>query len=314
MADRPPADREANLDRLREQAARQTPRLEPIAGYYGRPVLKPAVWTWEIPLYLFIGGAAGVCAVIAWVAQLFGEVAIAGDARIVAAAGGVLSPLLLISDLGRPARFLNMLRIFKPQSPMSVGAWTLAVFAMAALGSLAGHRTPELDGTAVITLMDAMTGLSGLLLATYPGVLIGATAIPVWSHHVRVLPWHFAASSLGAAASVLELMGHRTPAMNAIGISAAALVTAIAARFEFRKDRVSLPLVSGTSGLMTRLGDALCGPLPLVLRLASGAVPAARLPGAIMAIVGSLLTRFGWIAAGRRSVQDPQLVLDGGAR
>ena len=185
---------------------------------------------------------------------------------------------------------------------------------MAALGSLAGHRTPELDGTAVITLMDAITGLSGLLLATYPGVLIGATAIPVWSHHVRVLPWHFAASSLGAAASVLELMGHRTPAMNAIGISAAALVTAIAARFEFRKDRVSLPLVSGTSGLMTRLGDALCGPLPLVLRLASGAVPAARLPGAIMAIVGSLLTRFGWIAAGRRSVQDPQLVLDGGAR
>jgi formate-dependent nitrite reductase membrane component NrfD len=314
MADRSPADREANLDRLREDAARQSSPLRPIAGYYGRPVLKPAVWTWEVPIYLFIGGAAGVSAVIAWVANLTGDGAIAADARIFAAAGAGVSPLLLISDLGRPARFLYMLRIFKPQSPMSVGAWTIVLFTMAIFGSLIGHWTPELAGSPVIALVDATAALSGLLLATYPGVLIGATAIPVWSRYVRVLPWHFAASSLGAAASLLELAGHRSPALNTIAMSGAAFVTAVALQFEFRKDRVTLPLVTGTSGLMTRLGDALSGPIPLVLRLISGAVPAARLTGAIMAVVGSLLTRFGWIAAGRRSVQDPQLVLDGGAR
>jgi hypothetical protein len=310
MADRPSAEREAALERLREQAARRTPALEPIAGYYGRPVLKPPVWTWEIPTYLFVGGAAGVSAVLAWVAGFFANDAIAADARTVAAVGAALSPVLLILDLGRPARFLYMLRIFKPQSPMSVGAWTVAVFSMSVLGAFAGHRWPGVAGTPVLTLLDTIAALSGLLIATYPGVLIAVTAIPVWAHHARMLPWHFAASSLGTSVSVLELAGHRGSALNAIGIAAAACVTGIAAWIEFRRDRLSLPLVSGTSGRLTRLGDLLSGPLPLAMRLISGVVPAARVPGAIMAAVGSLLTRFGWILAGRRSVLDPRLVLD----
>jgi formate-dependent nitrite reductase membrane component NrfD len=310
MPDRERAGREANLDRLREQAARATTPLAPVAGYYGRPVLKAPVWTWEVPAYLFIGGAAGGIAVIGWIAGLFGETALAGHARIVAAAGALFSPLLLISDLGRPTRFLNMLRVFKPQSPMSVGAWALALFTVATFGSFAAHRSFDLGGTPTVALLDAIAAFSGLLLATYPGVLIGATAIPVWARHSRVLPWHFAASSLGAAASILEVLGHRNASLNTIGLVAAALVTAIAIRFELRKDRVSAPLTSGASGLLTRVGDALSGPIPLVLRALGGAVPAARLAGSIMAIVGSLLTRFGWIAAGHRSARDPRLVLD----
>jgi hypothetical protein len=313
MADRGPAGREANLDRLRADAARAKAPLEPIAGYYGRPVLKPPVWTWEVPAYLFVGGAAGGIAVIGWVAGFVGEGALASDARIIAAAGALFSPLLLISDLGRPARFLNMLRVFKRQSPMSVGAWVLAFFTLATFGSLAAHRSLDAGGTPAVALLDAVAAFSGLLLATYPGVLIGATAIPVWARHARVLPWHFAASSLGAAASILEVSGHRHDALNTIGIAAAALVTVIAVRFELTKDRVSAPLTSGGSGLLTRLGDALSGPIPLVLRAVSSVVPAARPAGSIMAIVGSLLTRFGWIAAGHRSARDPRLVLDGGA-
>src|SRR5262245_15350310 len=114
--DRPPVDREAQLDRLREDAAQRGAALEPVAGYYGRPLLKPASWTWEVPAYLFIGGAAGICAVITMVATFWSNPGLARDARHLAAAGAALSPLLLISDLGRPGRFLNMLRVFKPQS------------------------------------------------------------------------------------------------------------------------------------------------------------------------------------------------------
>jgi hypothetical protein len=312
--DQPSAAREARLDRLREDAATRGPLTQPIAGYYGRAVLKPAIWTWEIPAYLFIGGASGICAVIAWVVEYVGDAALAHEARIVAATGATLSPLLLISDLGRPARFLNMLRVFKPQSPMSVGAWIVAVFCTAEFGSLAGHGTAGLDTHVVVAICDTLAAVSGLLLATYPGVLMGATAIPVWNRFARLLPWHFAASSLGAAASVLELAGNRAPALNALGITAAVAVAGLALLTDFRRDPVSKPLVSGRSGMMSRLGDAFSGPVPLVLRVAGYFWLPARLAGAAFAIIGSVLTRFAWVAAGRESARDPNLVLGLGSR
>ena len=104
----------------------------PETGYYGIPLLKEPPWTWEIPPYFFVGGAAGSAAVLGLVASWIGRDAkLARDCRYIAAAGTALSSALLISDLGRPERFLAMLRVFKPQSPMSVGAWTLAVFGTA---------------------------------------------------------------------------------------------------------------------------------------------------------------------------------------
>lgn len=302
----PAANREARLEALREEAAGRSPVTETDApSYYGRPVLKPPVWTWEVPAYLFVGGAAGAAAVIAWVAAtVAGDVALARDARGVAAAGAVASPLLLISDLGRPGRFFNMFRVFKPQSPMSVGAWTLAVFAAAVFASIAIGAPDAPDRAAIRYATDAVAALSGLVLATYTGVLIGVSAVPVWRRYVRVLPWHFAASSLGAAVSVLELMGHAESALNHIGIAAAAFVTILAARMELGREAVSRPLVTGPSGLMARLGDALCGPVPLVLRVAAGVWPPGRSVAAVLAIGGSLLTRVGWMAAGRRSAAD----------
>jgi formate-dependent nitrite reductase membrane component NrfD len=167
------------------------------------PLLKPPVWTWEVPAYFFVGGASGAAAVIAAIAGLRSDAgsississlpAIAEHARWIAAAGALLAPPLLISDLGRPGRFLNMLRVFKIQSPMSVGAWTLMIFSVAAVASLAAHEVA--DGPSWIALVGAaaaiLAALAGLVLATYTGVLIGVTAIPVWSAHVRVLPLLF---------------------------------------------------------------------------------------------------------------------------
>ena len=101
-------------------------------SYYGLPTLKAPVWTWEIPAYFFVGGAAGAAAVIASTARLAGgRPDLVRDARWIAAIGGAISPPLLVADLGRPERFLNMLRVFKIQSPMSVGAWTLVAFSNA---------------------------------------------------------------------------------------------------------------------------------------------------------------------------------------
>ena len=49
--------------------------------------------------------------------------------RWVSTAGGALSTFFLIHDLGRPIRFLYMMRVFRPSSPMNVGAWVLGTFA-----------------------------------------------------------------------------------------------------------------------------------------------------------------------------------------
>ena len=105
-------------------------------GYYGLPLLKQPVWTWEVPLYFAVGGAAGVAAMIGVAAQLaHADQRLVRDARWIAAIGATVSAPLLIADLGRPERFLNMLRVFKPQSPMSVGVWLLSAFGAGATGA-----------------------------------------------------------------------------------------------------------------------------------------------------------------------------------
>src|SRR5205809_6016625 len=106
------------------------------SGDYGQPVVRPPVWTWEIPIYFFVGGLCGMSAVIALAAAIFHHLDLARTAMWVAAIGLVLSPLLLILDLGRPHLFINMLRVFKPQSAMSMGAWILTAFGACVLPGL----------------------------------------------------------------------------------------------------------------------------------------------------------------------------------
>jgi len=268
-------------------------------NYRDAPLLKPPVWTWEVPVYFFVGGAAGAAAVIAAAAHFSGDplASLARDAKWIALIGALISPLLLISDLGRPARFLNMLRVLKFQSPMSVGVWTLLVFSGAAFLSLMpiGPLAPA------ATILAAGTGA---ILATYTGVLIGATAIPVWSRNVDLLPIHFGASGLGAAVSILELAGHRTTAMNALGIAAAAVELLIIFAFARR---------GASGGPLMRGAEVLSGPMALALRLAAVPLPGLRIAAAIVALAGSLTTRLAWIAAGRRSTQRNETIRDGWA-
>ena len=293
----PDAGTEKRLEEIRREAER-TGWITPSAsrGYYGLPLLKQPVWSPEVPVYFFVGGAAGAAAVIGAAARITGASRrLVRDARWIAAIGAGLSAPLLIADLGRPERFLNMLRVFKPQSPMSVGSWILTAFGATSTAALI---LPAAIGDAA-AIASAIPGLG---MTTYTGVLLGATSIPVWAKHAGVLPAHFAASAAGTAVSMLELRGHRAQALNAIGIAAAAFETCTGARLEIHRDIESQPL----RNTITRVGGVLSGPVPLLLRLLGGKSPKTRRLAAASTILGSLITRFAWVDAGRKSARDPR--------
>jgi hypothetical protein len=283
-------------------------------GYYGQPVVKPPVWTWEIPLYFFMGGIAGMSAVIASAAIIFHHVDPARAAMWLAAvAGAILSPVLLIMDLGRPQLFLNMLRVFKHRSPMSMGAWILSLFGACVVPGLIAlelHAHHIFAGTLgqLIRIAAAIfifgSAIFGTLLATYTGVLIGATAIPAWFLHRTLLPIHFGIAGLGSAAAVLELLGHRISALNFLGFFAAGVESALLVWLTIDKHGAADRAIhEHSSGWLIRIGEILNGPLALVLRI-FGQVPLA----AIAFLIGALVSRFGWIAVGKISGSDPESV------
>jgi hypothetical protein len=241
-------------------------------------------------------------------------------ARWVAAAGSVISPVLLTADLGRPERFLAMLRVFKPQSAMSMGVWTLLGFSTAAsAAAFAGFLRDRYGPYLLLRVMEnagqAASLAFGLPFSNYTGVLIGATAIPVWNQNAGDLPLHFGMSGLGAAVGVLELMGHRkSRALQALGIGAAIFETWEGLRIEARSQLQLDPLKSGSSGWITRTGGVLSGPVPAALRAISlfgGEKRASSLRrwAAWSSILGSLITRIAWIRAGHVSAQDWRLPL-----
>src|SRR5215475_6423698 len=316
---------EPRIDQLREEAWAKgvvTGRGVDVAGgpipsrpgYYGQPVVRPPVWTWEIPIYFFIGGVGGMSAVIALGALLFQHVDVARTAMWIAAIASVLSPVLLILDLGRPHLFINMLRVFKPQSVMSMGAWILAAFGMCVVPGLIAlelHAFHVFAGPVdlilriVAEILMFGSAVFGMLLATYTGVLIGATAIPAWFLHHKLLPIHFGAAGLGSAAALLELLGHRIAPLNMIGLLVAAVETLLLIWLSIDKHGVAdRGIHEHRSGWLIRIGEVLTGPIPLVLRF-FGAIPLA----AISFLVGALVSRFGWIAVGKISGCDPEAVL-----
>jgi len=282
-------------------------------GYYGQPVVRPPVWTWEIPIYFFVGGLGGMSAVIALGALVFHRFDIARTAMWVAAIASVLSPILLILDLGRPHLFINMLRVFKPQSAMSMGAWILAGFGICVVPGVIALElhTVHPFGGGIDKILSVGTGILifgsamfGMLLATYTGVLIGATAIPAWFLHHRLLPIHFGTAGLGSAAALLELLGYRVAPLNALGLFAAAVETSLLVWLSIDKhgfgDRA---IHEHRSGWLIRIGEVFTGPLPLVLRF-FGMIPLA----ALSFLLGALVSRFGWIAVGKISGRDPEAV------
>ncbi len=335
----PSADFERRLDELREEARAkgvvtadgirpsggpipvQPPAgggratdINPSGNYYGLPLLKPPVWKWMIAVYFFVGGLAGMSALIAAAALLRHDWTLARHALWSAGAGAVLSPILLIWDLGRPLLFLHMLRVFKIQSPMSLGSWILSGFGAAAIPALIlvewQLRLPP--GTTIYALVHGLaiaaiigSAVLGIFLATYTGALLGVSAIPAWNLHHGKLPVHFGLAALGSAAGMLELLGHRGTPLNILGYIAAGGETLLFLSLEVRRHGLAdAALHHGKTGWLLRSSEILAGPLALVLR-GFGFIPAA----AGCFLIGALLSRFAWLAAGRASACDPRSIL-----
>ena len=274
-------------------------------SYYGRSIVKEPVWKSEIPLYFWTGGIAGASAVLHGVARLTGNEALAKRALYIGAVADVASPLLLVKDLGRPERFLNMFRMFKVTSPMSVGSWILLVSggasSTAAALELLGVLAP------VRRAAEIASFAAGPPLATYTGALVANTSIPVWSEARDQLPWLFGASATataGAAAAVFTPVGFAGPARRA------AVAGAVAEGVIMREMRRRLGFVGevydqGAAGRHARIARA-CTTLGAGLLALAGRRPVAAQTGGLLMLAGGLALRFSVFRAGFQSARDPR--------
>jgi hypothetical protein len=276
-------------------------------SYYGRAILKPPVWKQpDVPLYLFLGGIAGGSSVLAEGAALTGRPALLRVARLTAATGAGLGTVALIHDLGRPARFLNMLRVAKPTSPLSMGTWILAPFATLASAAAASEVTgiaPRLG-----RLAGAGAAVFGPPLATYTAALICNTAVPSWHEAHREMPFLFAGSGSAAAgglAMALVPLDQAGPARR-LAAGGAAFELGVTELMQHRLGPLlAEPYRIGRPGKLLKAAKALtvAGGVGALLGGRSRVVSA--LAGAAL-LGGSVLTRFGVYGAGMTSAKDPK--------
>jgi formate-dependent nitrite reductase membrane component NrfD len=296
-----------------ERGGRRRRREEAFTSYYGRPIVKEPTWeALDIAGYLFLGGLAGASSVLGAGAQLTGRPALAKPLKLGAAGAISLSLLALIHDLGRPARFLNMLRVFKPTSPMSVGVWILVAYAPAASAAALGELLAGGElGRRLRPLTNAGTAGAALLgpgVASYTAALIANTATPAWHEGHREMPFVFVGSAASAAAG-LGLLGSPV-AQNAPAVRLAAIgATAEMAGVKLLERRIGIVAENyhqGRAGKLMRAAEALtaaglAGALTLGRRSRFGAA----LSGAAL-LSASACARFGIFEAGRQSARDPR--------
>ena len=281
------------------------PEVQP-ESYYGKPVLNRPVWSArDIAGYLFAGGLAGASSVVAAGAELTGRPVLARSAKVTALGAISVSAGLLVHDLGRPERFYNMLRVFKPTSPMSVGSWILAAYAPAAGAAALSEVTGILPSVGKLATAAA-AGL-GPAVASYTGVLIADTAVPAWHEAYRELPFVFvgsatvAASGLGLIAAPLT---ENAPLRRA-ALAGAALELAASHRMESH-GLVSEPYHEGQGGRLLKAAKALTVGGVLGAATLGGRSRVAAAASGVSLLAASALTRFGIFQAGLQSADDPK--------
>ena len=292
---------------MRERLMVDEPQFE---SYYGRPILKEPTWkTPDVPLYLFLGGLGGGSALLAEGAALADLPALERVTRIAAATASAAGTVALIHDLGRPERFLNMLRVFKPTSPLSVGSFILAPFSTFAGAAAASHVTGILPRLGRLAGVGA--AVFGPPLATYTAALVANTAVPAWHEAHRELPFVFAGSGATAAGGLAMLLVPTAQAGPArrMAVAGAGMEIAAAELLVHRLGMLAEPYQQGMSGRLMNIARTMTA-------VAAGAtVLAGRRSRLVSGLAGatftsaSLLTRFGVFEAGRASARDPKYVV-----
>ncbi|MEU6776790.1 NrfD/PsrC family molybdoenzyme membrane anchor subunit [Streptomyces sp. NPDC046759] len=299
----------AHAGRRRRRRGRGEQPMVPDAefsSYYGKPVLNKPTWEpLDIAGYLYLGGLAGASSLLAAGAQATNRPGLAAPAKLGAAGAISLSLAALVHDLGRPARFLNMLRVLKPTSPMSVGSWLLTAYApltlTAAATQVAGRY--RLLGSAA-TLGAAALGPA---VATYTAVLLSDTAVPSWHEGYRELPFVFAGSAATAASGLALAAAPAAEAGPARRLAAFGAALELGA-FRTMKRRMGLaaePFEQGKSHLWLRAAELLTAG-GAALALCSGRDRRLALAAGAALLTGSAALRFGVFHAGVASAEDPK--------
>ena len=287
-------------------------------SYYGRPIVKPAVWHHDIAAYLFTGGLAAGSALLAAGGDASGRPALRRAGRVTALGAVLASGYFLVNDLGRPERFLHMLRVAKPTSPMSMGTWIFSAFSVAAGAAAVAEAAPllprkGLPGVARKLLPPVGTaGQYGAAvvapaLATYTAVLLADTATPSWHAAYPELPFVFAGSALasGAGVGLIAAPPGQTGPARRMAVAGAAMELYGAHQVETTKGILSEPYREGKAGKLLRAGRTLTalGVAGAVLGRRSRVVSA--LSG-LSLLTASLVTRFGIFEGGMASARDPK--------
>jgi DMSO reductase anchor subunit len=277
-------------------------------SYYGRPIIKEPVWQPEIPVYFFTGGLGGASAILSLAASAAGNEKLAKAARYWGMVGDNVSPLLLISDLGRPERFLNMLRVFKITSPMSVGSWVLVVSGGASTTAAALEFLDRLKPVKMAA--EVVAALFGPLLATYTATLVSNTAVPVWHEGRQELPFVFgfsAGASAGAACALVLDPKEAGPARR-LAIGGVVAENVAMGLMEGRLGFVGEPYHQGTAGKLNWLAKGLTmGGAALMTRKRSRA---AQIAGSALVLGGEMALRWSVFKAGFQSARDPRYTVE----
>lgn len=300
---------------------------EPSPTYYDRPLLKAPHWEWNVVTYLFMGGVMGGLGLIQLLADSSreDERKLKRATRIASFILAVANPAVLITHLGRPERFLNMMRIVKIKSPMSLGVWGLVLYSGAAGANVV--RELALDGILPRWLrffapkfLTPVQALLGAFTAGYTGVLLSATANPFWSSGKRHIPAASVCSGLASACalatalSVFERNGEVKHKLERLEMVAGAAELLLLLDFEKRAGYYGKPFFAGERGQKLRTYTFVGGILaPMALNVLGSVIKfpkpidAVRSVGAsVMTMVGGYMLRELLIDAGKASAHDPR--------
>ncbi len=281
------------------------------ASYYNQPILNPPAWKVpDIPGYLFLGGMAGSASLLAAGSELTSRPSLARWSRLASAGAMGMSLVALVNDLGRPSRFLNMLRTFKPTSPMSVGSWILSAYAPAAmLGAVTDFVALPPPIRAAAT---AGTVLLGPPLATYTAALISNTAVPSWHAAYRELPFLFASSGAAAAGGLgmaAAPLSENSPARR-LGILGAVGELVCEELISRRLGFLHTPYREGRGGAYMKASKVLAVAGSALALVGAGRSRAAGVLSGMCLVSASLATRWGVFHAGKQSAEDPRYTVE----
>jgi formate-dependent nitrite reductase membrane component NrfD len=298
--------------------------------YYGRPAIKKPEWLWYVPAYLFVGGVSSGAYIVSTLLDMRGRTEdrpLVRAGRYLALAGMLVSPILLIADLGRPERFLNMLRVFKPRSMMSMGSWGLTLFGLfSGLAVVAqtlqdfGMRMPAFRRVALPVRVVSWLGmLPAMFVGSYTGLLLSATNVPLWAGNRLLMgPLFFSsAMSTGLATTslVARLLGPISPRSRERLKRAERVVLfaelGLTVGSGVALGRQARPLLVGRWARIYQLGSIGAGMLlPMALDRPTAKSRLADLLASALVLAGGAMMRLAVTEAGKQSADDPRAHLE----